>query len=212
MFDVKTVQTKLAAAGHSVGAIDGDLGPATYGAILDYVVGHTVGNATVMVGRAMAADFPKYQITTPLRMAHWIGQGATETQGFTHMSEYGSGKDANHDGYDDYLEQYDFRKDLGNGHVGDGDKYRGRGIFMITGIFNYTLYGTRIGVNLLANPQRAAEPEIATLTACLFWTDRKINVLADADDCAGVTKKINGGTNALSQRQAYTNRAKALFA
>jgi putative chitinase len=209
--DVLGIQKKLAAAGYSPGTIDGDIGPNTYAALLNYTAQKNLGSTSILLSRAMASDFPKYDVVTPLRIAHFIAQGAAETGGFRRFSEMGSGKDANHDGFDDYLQQYDFRKDLGDSHVGDGDKYRGRGIFMITGIFNYTVYGTRIGINLRANPQKAADPEIATLTACLFWADRKINPLADADNCAAVTKKINGGYNALADRQAYTNRLKALL-
>jgi putative chitinase len=209
--DVLGIQNRLVAAGFSPGKVDGDIGPNTYTAIINYAAKKDLGALSVLLGRAMASDFPKYGIVTPLRIAHFIAQACHETGGFHYLSELGSGKDTNHDGYDDYLQHYDFRKDLGDSHVGDGDKYRGRGLFQITGIFNYTVYGTRIGVNLLANPAQAAQPEIATLTACLFWSDRKLNNYADADDVTTITKKINGGLNGLVDRQTITYRMKVLL-
>jgi len=209
--DVLAIQKRLAAAGFDPGPQDGDIGPKTFTGLINYAAKKDLGSLSILLGRAMAADFPKYDIVTPLRIAHFISQATYETGYYRYLSELGSGKDANHDGYDDYLQKYDFRKDLGDAHVGDGDKYRGRGLFQITGIFNYTLYGTRIGINLLATPQRAAEPEIAVLTACLFWSDRKLNNWADQDNVSMVTKRINGGQNGLADRQTITTRMKAML-
>lgn len=209
--DIKKTQAALKAAGYDPGTIDGDLGPNTFTGLLSYAANHDIGSLGVLLGRAMAADFPKYQINTGLRIAHFIAQAAVETQWFRYLSELGSGKDANHDGYDDYLQQYDFRKDLGDSHVGDGDKYRGRGLFQLTGLFNYTVYATKLSLPLITNPAMAAQPEVAVLTACLYWSDRKINGMADADDCQAVTKKINGGLNAYSDRLAVTTKLKALL-
>ena len=204
--NVVAIQKKLAGAGYSPGEIDGDLGPKTYAALLDYVCGKKLGSLGILLARGMASDFPKYGIVTPLRIAHFIAQAAHETGRFRYLSEMGSGKDANRDGYDDYLQKYDFRKDLGNNAVGMGPKYRGRGIFQLTGWYNYQKYGKRIGIDLTKLPEKAAEPEIAVLTACLYWTDRKINDFADRNDVVGVTKKINGGTMGLDERKAFTSR------
>lgn len=209
--DILKTQNKLLAAGFSPGPIDGDLGPKTFTALLNYAAGKTVGSLTVLLGRSMAVEFPKYEIVTDKRISYFIAQACIETGYFKYMSEVGSGKDANHDKYDDYLQKYDFRKDLGNSHVGDGDRYRGRGLFQITGIFNYTLYGTRLGINLLANPEKVCDPEIATQTACLFWSSKKLNALADKDDYVGVTKKINGGRNALEERLKVTSKMISIF-
>ena len=58
----------------------------------------------------------------------------------------------------------------------------------------------------------AAQPGVATETACLFWNDHNLNALADADDCTSITRKINGGLNGLADRLAFTNRIKAAWA
>ncbi len=210
--DVLALQKKLKAAGYNPGPLDGDIGPKTYTALLNWTAKRDLGSVGVLLGRGMAADFPKYGIVTRLRIIHFLAQAAHETSGFRYLSELGSGRDANKDGYDDYLQKYDFREDLGNNAVGMGPKYRGRGIFQLTGYFNYVLFGRRIGVDLAKFPEKAADPEISVTLACLYWSDRKINAVADKDDVAGVTKKINGGRNGLVDRTNYLNRLKALIA
>lgn len=208
---IAELQAKCAAAGFSCGVQDGDLGPKTYAAFLNAVVGRDLGALGVLLGRGMASDFQKYQITTPRRICHWVAQGAHETNGFRSFVEKGNGDGPDADPWDDYLEKYDFRADLGNSHGGDGEKYRGRGIFQLTGAANYKRYGYRLGIDLLGNPQRAAEPEIAVTVACLFWTDKGLNAFADADDVKSITRKINGGYNGLDQRTAYLKKGEALW-
>lgn len=209
--DILSLQKSLKAAGYNPGPLDGDIGPKTYTALLNWTARRDLGERGVLLGRGMASEFKKHSITTRLRLIHFIAQAAHETTGFRHLTELGSGKDANKDGHDDYLQRYDFRKDLGNNAVGMGPKYRGRGIFQLTGLFNYTTFGLRIGVDLAKFPEKAAEPEISVTLACLYWSDRKLNVLADKDDVVGITKKINGGRNGLDDRTNYVNRLKALI-
>jgi putative chitinase len=93
---------------------------------------------------------------------------------------------------------------LGNGpeHSGDGFRYRGRGLFQITGKGNYIAGGRAIGVNLEQLPELAAEPLYAALLAGWFWRSRDCNDLADADDFEAITRKINGGLNGLPDRLA----------
>lgn len=205
----KPIPPKVAA---SSPAVDGDFGPKTLAAVLDYAAGRPLGATGVALARAMAADFPRYGLTTDLRVAHFLAQCAHETGGFRHFVELGSG-DKNGDGLDDYLLKYDKRTDLGNTPQvdGDGQKYRGRGIFQLTGRANYERYGKRIGIDLVNEPKRAAEPEVAVLTACLYWSDRKLNEFADADDVKTITKKINGGYNGLDDRIKYLNKLKKLL-
>lgn len=60
-----------------------------------------------------------------------------------------------------YFNKYDGRKDLGNTVPGDGYRFRGRGYVQLTGRRNYQLASTKLGVDLVANPERALEPIIA---------------------------------------------------
>lgn len=138
---------------------------------------------------------PQYGITTQLRLDHFLGQSAEETAGFRTLTEYASGQ------------EYEGRRDLGNTEPGDGPRFKGRGIFQLTGRANYTAMAARLGVDLVNNPEMAATPVIAVQTACVYWQTRGLNALADADDIQGITRRINGGLNGLSDREIFTNRA-----
>lgn len=135
-------------------------------------------------------------IVTPLRRAHFVAQTCHETDGFCAMVEYASGA------------RYEGRKDLGNIHPGDGRRFRGRGLPMLTGRANYSRYGAKIGVDLLGDPDRAADPVTSLLVYCAYWLDKDLNPWADADNLRVITKRINGGYNGLEDRQRYLNAAK----
>ena len=100
---------------------------------------------------------------------------------------------------------------MGNGppESGDGFAFRGRGLKQLTGRDNVTRCGLALGVNLAAKPDLLLEPEYASLSAAWFWSVNKCGPLADADDFVGLTKKINGGTIGLEDRQ---RRYKAVLA
>ena len=100
---------------------------------------------------------------------------------------------------------------LGNLQPGDGKRFKGRGPIQITGRFNYKRYGDLLSVDLCANPAQAAAPEVAFLTAGLFWKTNGLNELADAQQFVTITRRINGGENGLADRQKYYERAKAVL-
>ncbi len=145
---------------------------------------------------AMNDLLPGYGINTSLRMAHFLAQAAHESDGFKTMQEYASGA------------AYEGRKDLGNVKKGDGKRYKGRGIFQLTGRANYRKIGEKLGLPLEAKPELAAVPLNAVLIACEYWDARKLNALADKDDVRAITRKINGGYNGLADRIAYLARCK----
>lgn len=146
----------------------------------------------------------EYEINTALREAHFWAQAAHETGGFKFMFEIW--------GPTPVQERYEGRKDLGNTEKGDGFRYRGRGIFQLTGRANYAKYGEALGVDLVGDPDQAADPEIALRIACEYWKSRKINACADKDDVVSVTKKINGGTNGIADRRACLSISKKMWA
>lgn len=100
---------------------------------------------------------------------------------------------------------------MGNGptETGEGWKFRGRGLKQLTGKDNYTRCGQALGLDLVGNPDQLLEPEGAALSAAWFWSVNKCGALADADDFVGLTKRINGGTIGLEDRQ---RRYKAVLA
>jgi predicted chitinase len=84
---------------------------------------------------------------------------------------------------------YGGRKDLGNTEAGDGYKFRGRGFIQLTGRDNYNRYGNRIGVDLIANPDLANDPEVAIKLAAEYFADKKKKGV-DFKDIAAVTKAV----------------------
>jgi putative chitinase len=119
------------------------------------------------------------------------------------------------------LANFVYASRLGNGDVasGDGWRYRGRGIFQITGRGNYRRIGEALGLPLEDEPERVEQPEIAALTAAQFWQARGLNELADdrSDDNDGadfiaICVLVNGGREGLAARHKYWDAARALFA
>jgi putative chitinase len=104
---------------------------------------------------------------------------------------------------------YSNRMGNGTAESGDGWKYRGRGLKQLTGKDNYTRCGAALGLDLVNNPDYLLDPEGASLSAAWFWNINKCGALADADDFVGLTKKINGGTIGLPDRE---KRYKAVLA
>jgi putative chitinase len=49
-------------------------------------------------------------------------------------------------------------------------------------------------------------PVNAALSAGWFWSENGLNRFADVDDFVGMTKRINGGTIGLEDRQARYKR------
>jgi predicted chitinase len=131
------------------------------------------------------------QINTPQRKAMFLAQLAHESAQLRYFEEIASGA------------AYEGRKDLGNTQPGDGRRYKGRGPIQLTGRANYRRAGQALGLDLEGNPPLAARPDVGFRTAGWYWQSRGINEVADRGDFVGVTKKINGGTNGLADRQRY---------
>ena len=172
-----------------------------YAAILDGLAGRKLGDLGATLAAQMVESFPGAGITNNLRLAHFLAQVAEETGGFRWLTELGG---------EEYFAKYDGR--LGNTQPGDGYRFRGRGLVMLTGRANYEKYGRAVGVDLIAAPAVAAAPATAVKIACAYWSDHGCNTDADKDDLLLVTHAINGGVNGLDMRRAYLVKAKAMIA
>lgn len=191
--DWKRIQTRLGVTA------DGIVGRGTLTALFARF-GAAPERATELALSA-AVHFKEYGLMdSPLRLAHFFAQLAHESGGFRYMEEIASGQ------------AYEGRADLDNVQPGDGRRFKGRGPIQLTGRANYRLFGRALGLDFEAHPEIVALPSIGLLAACHYWRMRGLNELADADDVVAVTKRVNGGTNGLADRQAYLAKAKALFA
>jgi len=141
----------------------------------------------------------RYQINTPRRQAAFLAQIAHESGRFYYTEEIASGAK-----YD--TGQLAIR--LGNTPQADGDgqRYKGRGLIQLTGRSNYEQISKATGIDFVSSPELLKEPQYAVLSACWFWDSRRLNTLADVNDFAGITKKINGGYNGLADRQSYYDK------
>ena len=106
-------------------------------------------------------------IDTPGRLGEFLAQACLETDYFRVLEEYASGA------------AYEGRRDLGNTQLGDGKRFKGRGIFQCTGRANYATYGKRLGLDLINEPALAARPDISVRIAVFYWNDNGLNVYAD---------------------------------
>ena len=92
---------------------------------------------------------------------------------------------------------------------GDGWKYRGRGIFQLTGKSNYDAFFKDTGV--AATPDDLTDPTYAVLSACWFWNKNRLNAISDTKDVERCTRVINGGLVGLDHRKKlYSNIIKVL--
>lgn len=157
---------------------------------------------------------------SPKRLACFLGMIAWETNEFTSVVEnvpntrqrlmevYGRYfNDANIDAYvgkPDKILNKIYANRLGNGDEasGDGWKYRGRGYVLVTGKTNYESLSKATGMDLLSNPEIAGAVHASLLVAATYWSNAKLNELADTYDIEKLTRKINGGLHGLDRRKA----------
>jgi putative chitinase len=135
----------------------------------------------------------KNGFTDPTELAMFMAQMGHESGSFRYATEIASGSD------------YEGVSILGNTQPGDGKRFKGRGYVQLTGRWNYGHYGKMIGVDLVNNPELAADPDVAAKIAIAYWKDRVDRKAARNGDVLTVTKNINGGTNGLKDRERRFN-------
>ncbi|SON55800.1 Zinc D-Ala-D-Ala carboxypeptidase precursor [Hartmannibacter diazotrophicus] len=146
------------------------------------------------------------ELTTPLRVVHFLCQTGHECDRFRTTEEYASGR------------AYEGRADLGNTRKGDGARFKGRGIIQTTGRANCRAFTAWIRKYIPAAPDFEAEPERlaqfpwAALSAAWYWQTHNLNRFADRDDVIGATRAINGGLNGLDDRRKLLGIAKTVMA
>lgn len=169
-----------------------------------------------------------YYKMSPERMAHFFGQTAHETGGFQLFTENlnysATGLKETFTKYfpDNLAEAYARQPEkiasrvyadrMGNGNEAskDGWKFKGRGALQTTGKENYQEFA-----NLIKKPEIMTNPDLVAtdyaFEAAIFFFDKnKLWAICDkgVNDITilALTKKINGGTNGLSDRSSLTKR------
>jgi putative chitinase len=192
----------------------------------------------VLWATALNAAMERFDIDTPARVAAFLAQIAHESNDCRNVIEnlnYSAKRlvvvwprrfptlesALPYAGQPERLANLVYANRLGNGEVasGDGWRFRGRGLIQLTGRTNYRIAGFATQLDLEWNPDQAAEPVPAALTAAHFWSSRGLNALADdrtddddAEDFTRITVAINGGRNGLVDRRRRWALAKAVLA
>ena len=130
----------------------------------------------------------------PHRLAQYGAQWMHESGAFRYDQEIASGA------------AYEGRKDLGNTEPGDGMKFKGRTAAQITGRANVTEFLKWCRAQGYAPPDFVENPALMNtdpwegLGPLWYWSTRKLNALADANNIEMITRKINGGLNGYADR------------
>lgn len=175
---------------------------------------------------ALNATFSKFNISTPIQQAAFIGQCGHECGQFKVLEE-----NLNYRAETlmklwpkrfptlDIANQYArnpkkianmvYSNRMGNRDEasGDGYRFRGRGCIQLTGHANYFHAGQALGIDFVMEPDLVATPMYAAMTAGWFWDTHKLNDIANQRNYVAMTKKINGGTIGLDDRVKHINHA-----
>ena len=179
---------------------------------------------------ALNKILPDYEINTPQRVAAFVAQSAHESGGFTALHENLNYRAVTlrkvfpkYFPTDEMAAQYAQQPErianrvyggrMGNGpeESGDGYRYCGRGLIQLTGKSNYQAFADSIEIPVEQVPEFLQTFEGAIQSACWFWESNNLNQYADSGDILTMTKRINGGTIGLADRQAHYNHALQVF-
>ena len=179
---------------------------------------------------ALSEILPEYEITSPQRVAAFLAQCAHESGGFVFLKENLNYKAASlrrvfpkyfpddaiaaqYAGKGEMIANRVYANRMGNGpeESGDGFRYCGRGLIQLTGKNNYTFFAGSLDIPVEEASEYLQTFEGAVQSACFFWEQNKLNQWADAGDILTLTKRINGGTIGLEDRQKHYQHALHIF-
>lgn len=175
-----------------------------------------------MIMNELPIVMEKFDINTPLRLAHFLAQCSHESDTFRLVNEnmnYSAKRlmvifpkyfpnEALAKEYEKKPQKignrvYASRMGNGNESSGDGYKYHGRGYIQMTGKNNYKEFSDFIGEDCVANPDLVATKYPLT-SAAFFFKKNNILPVCDKGDSVDVitmvSKRVNGGTIGLADR------------
>jgi putative chitinase len=179
---------------------------------------------------AVIAQIPdtaaKFNITNPLRLAHFLAQCGHESGGFRAVSEnlnysakglvgtfpkyFNATTAAQYERKPEMIASKVYGSRMGNGDEAskEGYKFRGRGYIQLTGKSNYTNFAKFIGEDTIVNPDLVAT-KYPLASAAFFFDSNKLWSIcdkgADTATVTAVTKRVNGGTIGLADRIKHFN-------
>jgi putative chitinase len=192
--------------------------------------GHIPDSVIAMLPDTMT----KFELNTPLRLAHFLAQAGHESGGFKAVNEnlnYGAKgllgifkkyfptpeKAALYERKPEKIANLVYGGRMGNGaeSTGEGYKFRGRGYIQLTGKDNYKAFDAVVEENLLESPDLVAT-KYPLLSAAWFFHKNGLHKMADggATDAVvtSVTKRVNGGTIGLPDRIKHFKEYYSLLA
>ena len=168
---------------------------------------------------ALLTPLRKASITTPRRMAAFLGQCAVESGGFrvlqedmtysaTRLCQVWPARFPNKEAAEacalqpEALANTVYANRLGNGgsESGDGWRFRGRGLIQITGRTSYERFAAAMNMTLDQAVEHAATQIGAADSAAWFWSINGLNALAESWSLDMLTHTINGGTLGAGER------------
>ncbi|ESS38940.1 chitinase class I [Burkholderia cenocepacia] len=161
------------------------------------------------------AKLKEYGIVGCYHKAHFLAQCFHESARFETTIEFASGEGYNPGVHPDAIKN-------GNTVVGDGPKYKGKGLIQLTWKNNYAAYSDHRKIDFVTNPELiAADMENAIDASCWYWRHKgalsekyeakgDINILIDHEknNVRLITLAVNGGHNGLPERQELFDRIK----
>lgn len=175
---------------------------------------------------ALCKILPDYEINTVPRVAAFLAQTAHESGGYKALRENLNYKaeslmrvwpryfpdiaTAQHYAHNqEAIANRAYANRMGNGDEasGDGWRYCGRGLIQLTGKSNYQAFAESIETPVEEIPEYLGTFEGAIQSGCWFWESNNLNQYADKGDILTMTKRINGGTLGLADRQKHYDHA-----
>ena len=145
-----------------------------------------------------------FEISTPLRLAYFLGQCGEESGGLRYPLEIASGS------------AYEGRSDLGNTQPGDGMKFKGAGFIQVTGRWNHQKFSSYLAELGKPDPRIMAEGSIYSgnrypwSISGFWWLSNGMNQLCDGHpDIDRLGQRVNGQMppRGAAERRAYTQKA-----
>lgn len=149
--------------------------------------------------RDLNLTLQKYNIVTPARIRHFLSQAAHESGLGKWTKEIANGR------------LYEYRRDLGNVHPGDGPKYKGAGYIQVTGRYNYQKFANEMGDPRIMEGVEYVSKNYPWSISGYWWKMNNMNALVDSGaSVKAVTRRVNKGLRGLREREEYFRRSAVL--